>query len=279
MNFIGKLINRLEGIDSHLCVGLDTRYDMIPKQVKRNKSVRKAIFEFNREVISVTNSIAVAYKINTAFYEGYGIDGIKGLFETNKYLRKSFPSIPILADTKRAEMGDSALMIKKQIFDWLDFDCIMVTPWLGYDTVSNLVNDRTHGILVYVHDSNPSAVEFQELGLKGGGYVYEEVARQIVNKWNKFGNVFVEAGATYPKQLRKVRKIVGEDMPILTAGIVNQGGDINNLKGLFGRNNRRLIVNSSRGIIYAGINKKNYFETVGQAAEEIRKKVWEVANS
>ena len=94
-----------------------------------------------------------------------------------------------------------------------------MTPWFGFDTVRDYVDGEEHGVCVYVHDSNPTAVEFQDLELKDGRRVYEEVARKVARQWNINGNVMVEAGATYPKQLKRVREIVGEEMVILTAGI------------------------------------------------------------
>ncbi len=277
MKFIDKLKKRLDTINSHLCVGLDSQYDLLPFFIRKNNSVNKAIFEFNKRIIRSTSSISVAYKINIAFYEGFGLDGLKALETTTRYLRNYFPEIPLFADCKRAEMGNSVLMLKKQIFDWLSFDCIMLTPWFGYDSVKGLIEDTTHGILIYVHDSNSSAAEFQDLELKNGRALYEEVTYKIVNEWNKNGNIIVEAGATYPRQLKNVRQIAGEEMPILTAGIINQGASIGNLRGMFGKNSKRLIVNSSRGIIFASKNESNYFRNVRNISEDLRNKIMRVS--
>jgi orotidine-5'-phosphate decarboxylase len=277
MYFIDKLTNRLDKMNSHLCVGLDTQYDKIPKSLRRGKSIHETILDFNKNIISVTNHVTIAYKINTTFYEGFGLEGIKALHDTNMYIKKNFPQIPIFADTKRAEMGNSAEMLKKYIFEWLNFDCLMVTPWFGFDTLKDLMNDKSYGILVYVHDSNQSASDIQDLQLIDGSYVYEKVAELVVKKWNKYGNVIVEAGVTYPIQLKRVRDIVGDNMPILTAGIVNQGGDINDLKGLFGKNHKRLIVNSSRGIIFAGKSGDTYFDDVQKSAENIKDLLWKAS--
>ncbi|MDZ7587338.1 MAG: orotidine-5'-phosphate decarboxylase, partial [Patescibacteria group bacterium] len=196
------------------------------------------------------------------------------LRQTNNFLKQNCPEIPIIADCKRSEMGESTKMVKQEIFDWLGFDSILVTPWFGQDTIKDYLDDETKGVGVYVHDSNPSAVEFQDLELKDGRKVYELVAENLMKNWNKNGNVFVEAGVTYLPQLKKIREIVGEEMMILVAGVGSQGGKTEDLKGLLGLNNQRMIVNSSRGIIFAGDKADKeieYLEKVSQAAENLRK--------
>lgn len=273
MKFIDKLKRRLDTLNSSICIGLDTNYNLIPPKIKTNKKVGQAIFDFNKNIIEITYKLVVTYKINLIFYESYGFEGLKGLRLTTNFLKKNFPEIPLLADCKRAEIGEGSLMLKRLIFDWLGFDCIMIIPWFGYDSIKDLIIDTNHGFSIYVHDSNPSASDFQDLKLDNNKYLYEKVAEKIVEKWNQYGNVIVEAGATYPTQLTKVRRIVGESMPILTTGIGIQGGKIKDLKGSFGENNRRLIVASSRKIIFAGIDKKNYFEEVRKTAEKLRHKL------
>lgn len=114
--------------------------------------------------------------------------------------------------------------------------------------------------------------------MENGKALYEFVAYKVVNSWNKYGNIIVESGATYLKQLKKVREIVGEDMPILTAGVGKQGASVENLKGLFGKNNKRLIVNSSRDIIFADIRRKNYFEEVKKNARELQDKLFHISS-
>ncbi len=276
MKFITKLTKSLDSKNSHVCVGLDSRYDRIPDGIKKGKSVAQAIFDFNKHVITATADLAVAYKSNVAFYAGFGEQGLEGLRLTNEYLQANHPEIPLFADCKRSEMGESVKMVEYEIFTWLQFDCVMVTPWFGFDTVRDYLNHEEHGVAVFVHDSNPTAVEFQELKLHDGRRVYEEVATRLVDVWNTNGNVIVEAGATYPKALRKVRDIVGEEMPILTAGIGAQGASPDDVKGVFGKNGRRLFVNSSRGIIFAGEGKRDYFGSVRASAIALRDQLWNV---
>lgn len=263
------LTQRLDTSGSRICVGLDSRWDRIPDHEKKGQSVSQAIFSFNRQVIEATHDLTAVYKMNVAFYAGFGSDGLDGLAKTNAYLKKHYPDIPVLADCKRSEMGESVRMVEREIFGWLGFDAVMVTPWFGFDTVRDYLADPSHGVCVYIHDSNPTAAEFQDLVLSDGRKVYEAVAERVARTWNVNGNLFAEAGLTYPKELKRIREIIGEDMPILVAGYGPQGGKPEALRGLFGRGSRRLIVNSSRGIIFAGEGKKDYFGAVRQAASSL----------
>jgi orotidine-5'-phosphate decarboxylase len=266
MKFINKLEMSLDNKDSHLCVGLDSSYDRIPDILKKNTSIPQAIFSFNKQIVDATQDLAVAYKANLAFYAGFGAEGLEGLRLTNEYVRSHYSEIPLFADCKRSEMGETVVMIEKEIFGWLLFDCVMVTPWFGFDTVRDYLKNDEHGVVIYVHDSNPTAVEIQELELKDGRRVYEEAARLASGPWNTNGNVIVEAGATYPEALVRVRQIVGEDMPILTAGLGIQGGKTQDISQVFGKNKKRLLANSSRGIIFAGEGHSDYFAEVRSAA-------------
>lgn len=280
MSFNDQLINSIESKSSHVCVGLDSRYDKLPDFMKYGVSVSEAIFTFNKEVIAQTQEFAAAYKSNVSFYAAFGHEGLEALRLTNAFLKENFPSIPRLADCKRSEMGESVKMVKMEIFDWLQFNCVMVTPWFGFDTVKDYLADVDQGICVYVHDSNPSAPEIQAAVLKNGQFLFEYLAERIKNEWNKNGNIFIEVGATYPDAMKRVRKIVGEDMVILTAGVGAQGGKADDLQGQFGKNHARFIVNSSRGIIFAGQEKntaKEYFAEVGKAAKNLRDQLMSIA--
>jgi len=280
MSFNDQLIQSIETQGSSVCVGLDSRYDLLPSFIKSGVSVSEAIFSFNKEIISSTHKYAAAYKSNVSFYAAFGQEGLEALQLTNTFLKENFPRIPRLADCKRSEMGESVNMVKMEIFDWLNFNCVMVTPWFGFDTVKDYLQDDSRGVCVYVHDSNPSAPELQGLKLENGQFLYEYLCDQIVHKWNVSKNIFIEVGATYPEALRNSRKIVGDDMVILTAGVGKQGGKIEDLKGQFGTNNARFLVNSSRGIIFAGKEKstsKEYFDEVSKTALALRDELLTIA--
>ncbi len=276
--FIDKLINRLETTDSHLCVGLDSNYQNIPDFFKKSFAgdIEKTILNFNQNIIESTADLAIIYKMNLSFYAGFGEAGLRALAATNDYLKKRHPEIMILADCKRSEMGQSVVMVAQEIFDWLKFDCVMVTPWFGFDTLKDYFQDESKGALVYIHDSNPSAAEIQDLTLADGRAVYEVVAQKVAHEWNLNGNLWAEAGITYLTQLRRTREILGPEMPLLVAGIGAQGGKASDLKGLFGKNNRRLIANSSRGIIFSSpaTTQEIYFQDVREAAKKLRDELW-----
>lgn len=273
MTFNQKAISRIEAIHSAVCVGLDSRYDRLPSFISEGRSIAQAILAFNRMIIDQTAHVAAAYKMNVAFYGGFGAEGLEGLRLTNEFLQENHPSIPILADCKRSEMGDSVRLVKQEIFDWLGFDCVMVTPWFGEDTVRDYLDEEKNGVCVYVHDSNPSAVDIQAVKLENGLYLYEYLCDLIVQKWNTNGNVFVEAGATYPQALKRVRERIGEDMLLLTAGVGAQGGEIEDVLAVRGKNKQRLLVNSSRGIIFPTnepVSRVEYQSLVKKAAETLR---------
>jgi orotidine-5'-phosphate decarboxylase len=276
MKFITKLIKSLEESGSPLCVGLDSRLDKLPTNLLNGGSIVEQIFCFNKAVINATSDLCCAYKMNLAFYAAFGTEGLEALRKTTYFLKEKHPTLPIFADCKRSEMGESVKMVKQEIFEFLGFDCVMVTPWFGVDTVANYLDDERHGVMVYVHDSNPSATEFQDLIIQDPQApartlpLYAYVAERISKYWNTNGNVAVEAGLTYPKALSTIRKIVGEDMPILVAGLGPQGGNPNSLNGLFGKGKSRLFVNVSRAIIFPENPSSDYFTAVRLSAENIK---------
>lgn len=280
MSLHQRLIDSIETRKSHVCVGLDSRYDRLPTFATDNNSIAEAILAFNIAIVETTHKLAAAYKSNVAFYAGFGAEGLKGLQLTNEYIKKHYPDIPLLADCKRSEMGESVMMIKQEIFDWLQFDCVMVTPWFGSDTIKDYLDVDGKGVCVYVHDSNPSAPEVQEVKLENGQYLYEYVTELVTTQWNQGDNVFIEAGATYPEAFKKCRKIAGDDLPMLTAGVGIQGGNAEDLVGNFGTNGTRLLVNSSRGIIFAGQasdSEKVYCQKVLEAAQSLRDILWSLS--
>jgi len=275
-SFHQQLINSIEKKDSCVCVGLDSRYDLLPSFIKSSKSMSQSIFAFNKEIITVTHEHAAAYKSNVAFYAGFGAEGLEGLRLTNVFLQENYPDIPRLADCKRSEMGESVRMVKQEIFEWLGFNCVMVTPWFGQDTIRDYVSDKTFGVCVYAHDSNPTAPEIQAVRLENGQLLYEYLCERIVKHWNTNDNIFIEVGATYPEAFRNSRKVIGEDMIMLTAGVGKQGGAVADLQGSFGKHSRRILVNSSRGIIFAGTESdspKQYFEKARKAAIQLQEEI------
>ncbi len=235
-----------------ICVGLDTDYSKLPDCIKTS-SVAESIFNFNKEIIEATAEYCCAFKPNSAFYEGYGLEGLKALIDTNRYLREHYPEIPIILDAKRADIGNTNLGYVKAAFDIFSAHAITVHPYLGQEALKPFLEDRERGVIVLCHTSNPGAGEFQELQ-SGGQEIYEIVASRVSLSWNYNGNCGLVVGATYPEQLAEVRRIAPE-LPLLIPGIGAQGGDLAQTVSL-GLNSQGtgIIINSSRNIIYASSN-------------------------
>lgn len=251
MNLKERIIKRSNLINSFLCIGLDSDFDKLPARF-RKRGVRKGIFEFNQWIIKSTHECAAAFKPNVVFYAGYGIEGLKALLDTTKYIHRNFPDIPIIADCKRSEMKRSGELAAREIFEEFGFDALIVTPWFGFDTIEPYTRYSDKGVFVLCKDSNPTAPEIQDLPTEYGGKkmkVYEVIAHLVRDKWGS-GNVFCEAPLTYPDDLARVREIVGAEMIILIAGLGAQGGKAKNLKRAFGKDGR-ILVNASRAVIFA----------------------------
>lgn len=232
-----------------LCVGLDTDYERIPETVRAN-GVRESIVSYNRAIIDATKDIAGSYKPNSAFYERYGDEGWNALRETIQYINEQAPALPVILDAKRGDIGSTNEGYVAAAFDHLRADAITVQPYLGEEALRPFLDRADKGIIILCRTSNPGGDEFQSL-LVDGKPLYRIVAEHVVKFCEKHGNCGVVVGATYPDELREVRKIVG-DMPILIPGIGAQGGDIEKTvaagKSAQGAG---MLISVSRTIIYA----------------------------
>jgi len=259
INFIKKLKNIVKKNNSLLCVGLDTDTDKISKKFNDQ-------FEFNKYIIDTTFDLVCSYKLNTAFYEAIGYKGILALKKTCDYLRKKYPEIPIIIDAKRGDIGNTNFGYLRFIFDYLFADAVTVNPYLGEEALAPFLAQKDKGVIVLCKTSNSGAGEFQDLvlsskyqGLSINGKIklYQYVAYQVVKKWNKNKNCLLVVGATYPKELKEVRKIVGEDFWILVPGVGAQGGDLKEtLKVGLSSKKEGLIINLSRAIIFSSNPRK-----------------------
>jgi len=265
MSFLRKITQGMN--KSLLCIGLDSDYEKLPEAVKKNNSLEKSIFDFNKEIIDSTHDLVLAYKPNVVFYSAYGISGLKALRRTNEYIKNKYPKISIIADCKRSEMLRSAELAAKELFDEFLFDALTVTPWFGYDTIEPYQQYKDKAVFILCHDSNPSAPEIQDIELKSGKLLYEYVTELVQKKWNRNGNVFIEAGLTFPRQLKQIRKISGDDMIILSVGLGRQGGKLEDI--VYGLNTKgtNLIVSASRDIIFASQDKDFSIKARGKAKE------------
>jgi len=247
INFIKKLENTVQKNNSLLCVGLDADIDKIPKKFSNQ-------FEFNKHIIDKTFDLVCSYKLNTAFYEAIGYKGILALKKTCDYLRKKYKEIPLIIDAKRGDIGNSNWGYIKFIFDYLCADAVTLNPYLGEEALVPFLVQKDKGIIILCKTSNPGADEFQDLVLyrKTKMKFYQYVAYQVAKKWNKNKNCLLVIGATYPKELKEVRKIVGEDFWLLVPGVGSQGGNLKRiLKMGLNLKKQGLIINLSRAIIFS----------------------------
>ena len=256
-----------------VCVGLDSDYDRIPAKVKSRGFVEEALFVFNRDIIDATHDLVCAYKPNAAFYEAQGDVGIRVLIRTVRYMRETYPRIPVILDAKRADIGNTNLGYVQAAFDIIGVDAITIHPYLGKEALAPFLARKEKGIIVLAKTSNPGAGEFQDL-LVGDSRepLYQVVARNVAHVWNTNGNCALVVGATYPAELEKVRAIVG-DMPILIPGIGAQGGEVAATVSA-GKDDRGwgMIINSSRSIIFA--SKENDFaQAARKATEQLRAEI------
>ncbi len=259
--------------DNFVCVGLDSDYNHIPESVKSVDSVEEALFVFNRDIIDATHDLVCAYKPNAAFYEMQGDAGLRALIRTVRYIRETYPHIPIILDAKRADIGSTNLGYVKAAFDIIGVDAITVHPYLGKEALAPFLARREKGIIVLAKTSNPGSAEFQNLPVgESQEPLYQVVARHVATTWNSNGNCALVVGATYSAELKKVRTIVG-DMPILIPGIGAQGGEVaaTVIAGKDSRG-RGMIINSSRSIIYAS-QGPDFAQAARKATENLRAEI------
>jgi len=273
MNPIDKYNQRAQKINSLLCVGLDADFAKIPKHFLKKKFPQ---FEFNKWIIEETHEYTSAYKINSAFYEERGDQGMKELKMTMDYLIKNHPDIFTILDAKRADIGNTNNGYVASIFIWLGFDAVTLHPYLGKEALLPFLERKDKGCIILCKTSNPGAGELQDLLVEkptsAQGFVearplWQIVAEKVSKDWNKNKNCLLVVGATYPTEMKKIRSLVG-DMTFLVPGIGAQGGDLELvMKAGLNSEGLGLIINSSRGIIFA----ENPKEEAKKLCEEIRK--------
>jgi len=271
MNFQQKLDKIVKKNNSLVCVGLDSDLSRLPPIIFRG-SARQAKFpqfEFNKAIIDATYDLVCAYKPNSAFYEAQGEKGIVELKITCDYLRKKYPEIPIILDAKRADIGNTNEGYVKFSFDYLGVDAITIHPYLGREAIEPFLQRKDKGIIILCRTSNPGAGELQDL-IVNKRPLYKLVAQKVAKNWNKNKNCLLVVGATYPKELKEVRKIVGNEMTFLVPGVGAQGGDLKNtLKYGLNSKKRGLIINSSRGIIFAS-KEKDFAQRAREEAKKLK---------
>ncbi len=256
-----QLIDQIHQKKSFLCVGLDTDINKIPQDLL---ALEDPVFEFNKQIITKTAEFAVAYKPNTAFYEVYGAKGWQSLERTIQYIKVNFPDIFIIADAKRGDIGNTSANYAKAFFNTLNADALTVAPYMGKDSVEPFLGFEDKWVILLALTSNKGSQDFQYLNV-GERMLHQQVL-QTATTWASSEKMMFVVGATHPEELGEIRKML-PDYFFLVPGVGAQGGDLQTV-AKYGLNKEcGLLVNSSRGIIYAS----NGFDFADRAAEEAQK--------
>jgi orotidine-5'-phosphate decarboxylase len=264
MDFFDRLADRIAAVDSVVSVGLDPDHDRLPESVQDRDLPRWA---FNRRIIDATHEHAAAYKPNVAFYED--ADGWRALEETIAYAHGK--DVPVLLDAKRADIGNTARQYARLLDDdGVSADAITVNPYMGRDSLEPFLSRAEKGVFVLCRTSNTGGGDLQDLELESGEPLYERVAA-LADLWNDNGNVGLVVGATAPEELEEIREIVPE-LPFLVPGVGAQGGDAEAAVE-HGLADGVGLVNSSRGIIFAGEDAADFAPPAGEAARQLRKRL------
>ena len=267
-----NLINQIQQKKSFLCVGLDVDLEKIPKHLL---ALEDPIFEFNKAIIDATHDLAVAYKPNIAFYEAYGIKGWKSLQKTINYINLTYPDIFTIADAKRGDIGNTSSMYAKAFFEDLNFDSVTVAPYMGKDSVEPFLAFENKHTIMLALTSNEGAFDFQTLKVNGKE-LYKHVL-ETSKTWKNSENLMYVVGATKAEFFTEIRKIVPDSF-LLVPGVGAQGGSLSEVCKYGMNDNVGLLINSSRGIIYAS-NGTDFAEKAREEALKIQQEMAAILNT
>ena len=263
-----KLENQIKEKKSFLCIGLDIDLNKIPAHLKEKED---PIFSFAKDIIDSTNKFAVAYKPNIAFFESYGLSGWKSLEKTISYLNSNYPEIFTIADAKRGDIGNTSNMYAKAFFENLEFDSVTISPYMGKDSVEPFLSFENKYVFLLALTSNLGSEDFQLKEISNtSNKLYEDVILTSKN-WKNSENIMYVVGAKNVKEINRIRKLVPNSY-LLIPGIGAQGGSLKDIcengldRGL------KLLVNSSRSIIYSS-NDQDYAEKAMIAASELQEEM------
>jgi len=243
-----QLVAQIHKKKSFLCIGLDVDITKIPNHLLREED---PIFAFNKEIIDATHHLCVAYKPNTAFYEAYGIKGWMALEKTINYLNENYPDIFTIADAKRGDIGNTSAMYAKTFFDDLGFDSVTVAPYMGKDSVEPFLAFKDKHTILLALTSNEGAFDYQTKKIENKE-VYKHVLETSIG-YKGSENLMYVVGATKAAYLADIRQIIPDSF-LLVPGVGAQGGNLSEVCKYGMNKNIGLLINSSRGIIYAGAN-------------------------
>ena len=267
-----QLVSQIKKKKSFLCIGLDVDLNKIPKHLLKEED---PIFAFNKAIIDATHHLCVAYKPNTAFYEAYGLKGWQALEKTIDYINKNHPEIFTIADAKRGDIGNTSTMYAKAFFKDLAFDSVTVAPYMGKDSVEPfLAFEDKHTILLAL-TSNQGAFDFQTKTVDGIE-LYKQVL-ETSKSWQNSENLMYVVGATKAEFLADIRKIIPDSF-LLVPGVGAQGGNLQEVCKYGMNNNIGLLINSSRGIIYAS-NQEDFAQAAAAKAKVLQLEMESELNS
>jgi orotidine-5'-phosphate decarboxylase len=262
-----ELINHINAKQSFLCVGLDSDLEKIPKHLLEFEN---PILEFNKRIIDATKDYCVAYKPNIAFYESMGLEGWETLKATLDYIPRDIFTI---ADAKRGDIGNTANMYAKTFFETYNFDSVTIAPYMGEDSVTPFLSHSGKWGIVLGLTSNKGAYDFQFSELKNGELLYEKVLRTS-SSWGNEENLMFVVGATKAESLINIRKIIPNHF-LLVPGVGAQGGSLSEVCNYGLNQDCGLLINSSRGILYAD-SGENFADASAAVAKSIQQEMAEI---
>jgi len=262
-----EIFRNIQHKRSFLCVGLDADIKKIPTHLLSDED---PIFAFNAAIIDATAPFCIAYKPNLAFYEAAGVKGLIALQKTIDYIRTNYPDQFIIADAKRGDIGNTSGMYARSFFEEMKVDALTVAPYMGEDSITPFLSYDGKWVILLALTSNKGSMDFQFTADSAGELLYEKVLR-ISKQWGDEDKMMYVVGATQGKAFENIRIIVPNHF-LLVPGIGAQGGSLEEVCQ-YGMNNEcGLIVNSSRGVIYAG-HDENFACAAGRAAEELQQQM------
>ena len=262
-----ELIEQIKTRKSFLCVGLDTDLKKIPPHLLNDDD---PIFTFNKNIIDATAPYCVAYKPNLAFYEAFGVKGMIAFEKTVNYLNKYYPDHFIIADAKRGDIGNTSKMYARTFFEEYDVDALTVAPYMGEDSVTPFLGYDGKWVILLALTSNKGSHDFQLTADTDGERLFEKVIRTS-QQWGDINNMMYVVGATQGKMFEDIRKVAPESF-LLVPGVGAQGGSLEEVCRYGMTTDCGLLVNSSRGIIYASAGE-DYAEVAGEKAHELQEQM------
>lgn len=259
-----QLIENIRRKGSFLCVGLDTDIKKIPAHLLNEED---PIFAFNKAIIDATAQYCVAYKPNTAFYESLGVDGWKSLDRTVNYIRENYPDQLVIADAKRGDIGNTSSLYARAFFENMNVDALTVAPYMGFDSVKPFMDYEGKWVILLALTSNPGSRDFQFLTDMTGTRLFEHVL-ETARQWGNEDKLMFVVGATQGGMFSEVRR-VAPNIFLLVPGVGAQGGSLEEVAKWGMTLDCGLIVNSSRGIIYAS-NGEDFAEAAASEARKLR---------